>query len=34
MNCNAKKVIHEVLYSAQEAGDIRLLRYGEVDSRS
>lgn len=32
MNCNAKKVIHEVLYSAQEAGDIRLLRYGEVDS--
>lgn len=31
MNCNAKKVIHEVLYSAQEAGDIRLLRYGEVD---
>ena len=32
MYCNAKKVIHEVLYSAQEAGNIRLLRYGEVDS--
>lgn len=32
MNCNAKKVIHEVLYSAQETGNIRFLRYGEVDA--
>lgn len=32
MDCNAKKVIHEVLYSAQEAGNIRFLRYGEVDA--
>ena len=32
LNCNAKEILRRVLYSAQEAGDIRLLRYGEVDS--
>ena len=32
LDCNAKEILRRVLYSAQEAGDIRLLRYGEVDS--
>lgn len=32
LDCNAKEILRKVLYSAQEAGDIRLLRYGEVDS--
>lgn len=32
LDCNAKEVLRRVLYSAQEAGNIRLLRYGEVDS--
>ena len=33
LDCNAKEILRRALYSAQEAGDIRLLRYGEVDSR-
>lgn len=32
LDCNAKDILRRILYSAQEAGDIRLLRYGEVDS--
>ena len=32
LDCNAKEILRRVLYSAQEAEDIRLLRYGEVDS--
>lgn len=32
LDCNAKEILRRVLYSAQEAGGIRLLRYGEVDS--
>lgn len=32
LDCNAKEILRRVLYSAQEAGNIRLLRYGEVDS--
>ena len=32
LDCNAKEILRRVLYFAQEAGDIRLLRYGEVDS--
>ena len=32
LDCNSKEILRRVLYSAQEAGGIRLLRYGEVDS--
>lgn len=32
LDCNSKEILRRALYSAQEAGDIRLLRYGEVDS--
>ena len=32
LDCNAKEILHKALFSASEAGDIRLLRYGEVDS--
>lgn len=32
LDCNAKEILRRVLYSAQEGGDIHLLRYEEVDS--
>lgn len=32
LDCNAKEILHEALFSASEAGDIRFIRYEEVDS--
>lgn len=32
LDCNAKEILHKALFSASEAGAIRLLRYEEVDS--
>ena len=32
LDCNAKEILHKVLFSAKSAGAIRLLRYEEVDS--
>ena len=32
LDCNAKEILHKALFSASEAGDIRFIRYEEVDS--
>ena len=32
LDCNAKEILHEALFSASEAGDIRFIRYEEIDS--
>lgn len=32
LDCNAKEILHEALFSASEAGGIRFIRYEEVDS--
>ena len=32
LDCNAKEILHKALFSASEAGDIRFIRYEEIDS--